>query len=178
MSYPLSKKYQSAGGPGVKNVAALLSTLALPDRDAVVSAFFDAFAFNVLVGGTDAHAKNYSLLLRGPRVALAPLYDVASYAPYLKTGEAVRSSMKVGRHWHVRDVTVEDWVAVGLSLGLEANDAVDRVERLRRGLPEAVLAAAEEAPVSFVEGARRVAAAVARQGHLKLPRLPREPRHN
>lgn len=173
MSYPPTKKYQSDGGPSVKNVASLLSTLALADRDAVRSAFFDAFAFNVLVGGTDAHAKNYSLLLRGPRVALAPLYDVASYAPYLKRGEAVRSSMKVGRTWLVRDVTVEDWVAVGLSLGLEATEAVDRVERLRTGLPEAVLAAAEAAPAPFVEDARRVATAVARQVHLRAPRLPR-----
>ncbi|MGC5585624.1 HipA domain-containing protein [Ornithinimicrobium sp. W1665] len=173
MSYPPSKKYQSDGGPGVKTVASLLSTLALADRDAVRSAFFDAFAFNVLVGGTDAHAKNYSLLLRGPRVALAPLYDVASYAPYLKRGEAVRSSMKVGRTWLVRDVTVEDWVAVGLCLGLEATEAVDRVERLRTGLPEAVLAAAEAAPAPFAEDARRVATAVTRQGHLRAPRLPR-----
>lgn len=173
MSYLPTKKYQSDGGPSVKNVASLLSTLALADRDAVRSAFFDAFAFNVLVGGTEAHAKNYSLLLRGPRVALAPLYDVASYAPYLKTGEAVRSSMKVGRTWLVRDVTVEDWVAVGLSLGLEATEAVDRVERLRTGLPEAVLAAAEAAPAPFVEDAHRVATAVARQTHLRAPHLPR-----
>ena len=178
MSYPPTKKYQSDGGPSVKNVASLLSTLALADRDAVRSAFFDAFAFNVLVGGTDAHAKNYSLLLRGPRVALAPLYDVASYAPYLKTGEAVRSSMKVGRTWLVRDVTVEDWVAVGLSLGLEATEAVDRVERLRTGLPEAVFAATEAAPAPFVQDARRVATAITRQTHLRAPRLPRASRNS
>jgi len=176
MSYPPSKKYQSDGGPSVMNVASLLSTLALPDRDAVRSAFFEALAFNVLVGGTDAHAKNYSLLLRGPRVAMAPLYDVASYAPYLTKGEAVRGSMKVGRNWQVRDVTVEDWVSVGLSLGLEAGEAVDRVEHLRKGLPEAVMAAAVSASTPFVKDARRVAAAVARQGHLKAPRLPRAPR--
>lgn len=47
--------------------------------------------------------------------------------------------MKVGRAWLVRDVIVKGWVAVGLSLGLEATEAVDRVERLRAGLPEAVL---------------------------------------
>lgn len=176
LSYPPSKKYQSDGGPSVKNVASLLSTLALPDRDVVRSAFFEALAFNVLVGGTDAHAKNYSLLLRGPRVAMAPLYDVASYAPYLEKGEAVRGSMKVGRNWPVRDVTVEDWVSVGFSLGLEAGEAVDRVERLRKSLPEAVMEAAAAAPTPFVKDARRVATAVARQGHLKAPRLPRAPR--
>lgn len=63
-------------------------------------------------------------------------------------------------------------VAVGLSSGLEATEAVDRVERPRTGLPGAVLAAAEAAPAPFAEDARRVATAVARQGHLRAPRLP------
>ena len=54
MSYPPSKKYQADGGPSVKECAALLGTLSLTDRDQVRTAFFEAFAFNVLVGGTDA----------------------------------------------------------------------------------------------------------------------------
>lgn len=173
MSYPPSKKYQADGGPSVKNVATLLGTLGLADREPVRRAFFDAFAFNVLVGGTDAHAKNYSLLLRGPRVALAPLYDAASYAPYLKAGEAVHSSMKVGRAWQVRDVTVEDWVAVANALEVPPDLALSRVEHLRTGLPDAVKEAADQAPAPFRKDARRVAAAVARQRHLNVPRLPR-----
>jgi serine/threonine-protein kinase HipA len=173
MSYPPAKKYQAEGGPSVKNVASLLSTLGLSDRDQVRGAFFGAFAFTVLVGGTDAHAKNYSLLLRGARVALAPLYDAASYAPYVRRGEAVRSSMKVGASWEVRDVTVEDWLDVASSLQLEPGSALEKVERLRKGLPDAMTAAADSAPSPFRKDAQQVAAAVARQGHLRTPRLPR-----
>lgn len=173
MSYRPEKKYQADGGPSVKNVAMLFSTLALPDRELVRSAFFDALAYNVLVGGTDAHAKNYSVLLRGPRVALAPLYDVASYAPYLKEGESPRSSMKVGKNWQVRDVTAQDWAQVGAALGLDPDEALERVERLRQGLPDALAAAAATAPGPFLKDAQRVAKAVARQGHLKAVRLPR-----
>jgi len=173
MSYRPEKKYQADGGPSVKNVAMLFSTLALPDRELVRSAFFDALAYNVLVGGTDAHPKNYSVLLRGPRVALAPLYDVASYAPYLKQGESLRSSMKVGMHWQVRDVTVEDWTQVGAALGLDQDEALKRVERFRQGLPDALADAAATAPGPFLKDAQRVAKAVARQGHLKAVRLTR-----
>ena len=173
MSYRPEKKYQADGGPSVKNVAMLFSTLALPDRELVRSAFFDALAYNVLVGGTDAHAKNYSVLLRGPRVALAPLYDVASYAPYLKEGESPRSSMKVGKNWQVRDVTAQDWAEVGAALGLDPDEALERVDRLRQGLPDALAAAAATAPGPFLKDAQRVAKAVARQGHLKAVRLPR-----
>ncbi len=170
MTYPPSKKYQTDGGPSVRNVSALLGTLTLVDREQVRTAFFEAFAFNVLVGNTDAHAKNYSLLLRGPRVALAPLYDAASYAPYVKAREPVRSSMKVGRTWQVRDVTREDWVGVATALGLPADDAFGRVEQLRTGLPDAVEEAADQAPGPFKEDARRVAASVAQQRHLHVPR--------
>jgi serine/threonine-protein kinase HipA len=151
----------------------LFSTLALPDRELVRSAFFDALAYNVLVGGTDAHAKNYSVLLRGPRVALAPLYDVASYASYLKQGESLRSSMKVGKNWQVRDVTAQDWTQVGAALGLDPDEALERVERFRQGLPDALADAAATAPGPFLKDAQRVAKTVARQGHLKEVRLPR-----
>lgn len=172
MSYHPFQKYQADGGPSVKNVAALLGTLGLADRGAVRTTFFDAFAFNVLVGGTDAHAKNYSLLLRGPRVAMAPLYDSASYAPYLRPSEVTKSSIKVGEHWEVRDVTVKDWVSVGAVLGLDDEEALARVEKLRTGLPDAVMHAADQAPPPFSKDAHRVAAAVARQKHLHVPRLP------
>lgn len=173
MSYPPSKKYHADGGPSVRNISALFATLALPDRDLVRSAFFDAVAFNVLVGGTDAHAKNYSVLLRGSRVALAPLYDVASYAPYLRKGEPARSSMKIGGSWHVRDMTGQDWSDVGTSLGLDPDDALARVEHLRKALPGAVAAAAAQAPEPFRKDAIRIADLVARQGHLRAPHLSR-----
>jgi serine/threonine-protein kinase HipA len=173
MTYPPSRKYQAEGGPSVNNVAALFGSLGLADRDPVRTAFFDAFAFNTLVGGTDAHAKNYSLLLRGPRVALAPLYDMASYAPYLKRGEVVHNSMKVGKAWQVRDVTDEDWVDVATALAMHPEQALHRVEKLRAGLAAAVNEAADQAPASFRKEAGQVATAVTKQGHLNVPRRPR-----
>ena len=160
-----SKKYQTDGGASVGNVAALLGTLALVDREQVRTAFFDAFAFNVLVGNTDAHAKNYSVLLRGPRVALAPLYDAASSAPYVKTGEAVRSSMKVGRAWQVRDVTAEDWVGVATALAAPRELALSRVEHLRTGLPDAVKQAADQAPAPATPRLSHETRDVLRQTH-------------
>ena len=78
----------------------------------------------------------------------------------------------MGRTWQVRDLAVQDWADVGTSLGLDPDDALSRVERLRVGLPEALAAAADEAPEPFAGGARRVADAIARQGHLKARHLP------
>jgi hypothetical protein len=40
--------------------------------------FADALIWNWLIAGTDAHAKNYSVLLAGNDIRLAPLYDMSS----------------------------------------------------------------------------------------------------
>ncbi|MBR3328775.1 MAG: HipA domain-containing protein [Atopobiaceae bacterium] len=54
--------------------------------------------FNYLMGASDAHAKNYSLLhLSANDTVLAPLYDVASGLPYDLTGNRpLRMEMSIG----------------------------------------------------------------------------------
>ena len=47
-----------------------------------VEMFCRALAYNWVIYGPDAHAKNYSLLLSGRVVRLAPLYDISSVTPY------------------------------------------------------------------------------------------------
>lgn len=64
----------------------------------------NAVAVNVLIGGTDAHAKDYSLVLVGPRTQMAPLYDVASAACYPQH-QRLSSPIKIGNYWQMLDVT-------------------------------------------------------------------------
>jgi serine/threonine-protein kinase HipA len=61
--------------------------------------FVSALFFNYLIGATDAHAKNYSIMhLSGESLFLAPLYDVASILPYEKTRRGPRvAAMPIGR---------------------------------------------------------------------------------
>ena len=142
----------------------------------VATSFFEQLAFNVLVGGTDAHAKNYSLLLRGSRVALAPLYDAASYAPYLGPGEGLRASMKIGASWEPRERTADDWIGAGAALGLGADEAHSRVERIRTGLIPALAEAAGQVPVEFRPSALSIVDAISKLRHLRQPTLPRAAR--
>jgi serine/threonine-protein kinase HipA len=70
-----------------------------PNTD--VDRFLDANAFNWLIGGTDAHAKNYSLLIgAGDEVRLSPLYDLSSQLPYPDLIEQ-RVAMKIGDHYDI-----------------------------------------------------------------------------
>jgi len=108
-------KYENQGGPGI----AAISTKVLPasidpvrDRQTFVA----ANVFNWIIGGTDAHAKNYSMLL-GPQgdARLAPLYDVSSILPHLGKGEIdarldqLKLSMKVGNLYSIEEIMPRDW---------------------------------------------------------------------
>src|SRR5438445_7401851 len=82
LAIPPTRKYQNEGGPGILDIVELLRTYSANSPEDV-STFLDAIAYNWLIAGTDAHGKNYALLIGAQaRVRLAPLYDVASVLPY------------------------------------------------------------------------------------------------
>jgi len=73
------RKYQSDGGPTVDDLVGVLGSAGSQRDD--IGHLLRAVAYNWLILCTDAHAKNYSLLLSGRQVRLAPLYDLASAPP-------------------------------------------------------------------------------------------------
>lgn len=154
-----SQKYQADGGPGVGEIADLFTRLGVADRQASAQRFFDAVAYNVLIGGTDAHAKNYSLLLLGGRAQLAPLYDLASAVGY-PSDRPLESSMKVGDHRVMRQISPSDWAKAGRRLGVGAEAALARVSDLCDALPSALDVAVESLPADTRDRTQRLAAQI------------------
>jgi serine/threonine-protein kinase HipA len=170
-------KYQSEGGPEVGSIADLLNRLPIQDRTINAERFFKGQAFNVLIGGTDAHAKNYSLILIGSRAQVAPLYDVASAAPYDQY-ERLSSAMTIGGHWKMLDIGDDDWTKVGRRLGIPGQQAVAWVAELRATLPDAFERAAASLPSHAHADANRMADRIVEHinGSWK-PDLDRNPAH-
>ena len=177
LSVPPSQKYQSDGGPGVAAIGALLSGLTVDDRLISSERFFKGLAFNVLIGGADAHAKNYSLLLVGPRTQVAPLYDVASAACY-DQHRRLTSPMRVGEHSRMLDVTERDWRAAARQLAIPGDQAMAWVADLRARLPVAFAAAVESLPDDVVDEASAMADRIIEhvQGVWR-PNLDRDPKN-
>ncbi len=134
-----ANKYQNHGGPGVKAIAQLLRTESSHAQEDLQT-FVDALAFNWLIGGTDAHAKNYSLLLgAGGRARLAPLYDIASALGYRRLDpKKMKHAMKIGSHYELKDITERDWRKVGAEMGLDADLVVARVDGIAQALPDTI----------------------------------------
>jgi serine/threonine-protein kinase HipA len=146
-----ARKYQNEGGPGPRELARLMRDV-MPPRiaDDAVWRFFDALAWNWLIAGTDAHAKNYSLLLVGGDVRLAPLYDVASALPYGTHERKLKFAMKIGGDYRVYPHQ-NTWRAAAQDLGVDADAAIDRVLTLAERAPEAFVEAAGAPAVAALD---------------------------
>ena len=99
-------------------------------------ALLDQVIFNILVANTDAHAKNYSLILPvGGGPSLAPLYDVSTvlcWPHIVKTyaqsidGKKRRPDTIAGRHWE----------ALAREVGYRPTDVKNRVQQIVDALVE------------------------------------------
>lgn len=146
-----ARKYQNDGGPGPRDIVALLRAAAsdaagkrgqeiqsAPDED--VATFLDALLFNWLIGGTDAHAKNYALLIGGGGlVRLAPFYDLASILAYPDIDPAkARVAMRIGGSYRLLAIGLPDWRLLARDLRWNEARLIDRLRAMARALPDAL----------------------------------------
>jgi serine/threonine-protein kinase HipA len=151
LSVPPARKYQSEGGPGVGDVSKLLREVMLPGiAEEATWRFADALIWNWLIAGTDAHAKNYSLLLAGYQVRLAPLYDIASALPYGAHERKLRFAMKIGGDYRVYPER-NTWPAAARETGLDGEALHARVIELARAAADAFADASKSADVTVLE---------------------------
>jgi serine/threonine-protein kinase HipA len=130
-------KYESDGGPGIAAIMKLLEQSSAPEDDR--RSFIRAIAFNFLILGTDAHAKNYSLLLGTGQVRLAPLYDVASFLPYLAGDgqplDRLRMPMRFGDRRHYAQLEPRHVERLSQALRFPIAEALDIFRDLATHLP-------------------------------------------
>ena len=145
LAVPPRNKYEADGGPGAPDITRLLIAEA-DDPDSDVGAFFDALALNWVIVGTDAHAKNYSLLIGPGSVRLAPLYDLISVLPYPHwlSYRRAKLSMRVDREYHVWKIRPRHWRGLADRCGLDPEPVLQRVRELVTAIPDAVARAAAE----------------------------------
>lgn len=129
-------KYQSHGGPGPAEIAGVLwKHSSQPQAD--VDALMRALVFNYLIGGTDAHAKNYSVLFGADgNVRLAPLYDISSALPYPGLQQRkIKMAMKIGSHYRWWDIRLQDWQSTAVSMNLDPSATLHMLATMAARLP-------------------------------------------
>ncbi len=167
LGYPPTHKYQSEGGPNMKDIFGLLRGADDPQADA--AAFFKSQILFWLIGATDGHAKNFSIFLKpGGRYSLTPFYDVLSAQPAVDAGQIAqnrfRLAMSAGtnRHYRLNEVTGRHFVQSGKSAGLGTGLMRAAINELMDRARDAPTVAREAMPVDFAEPVHEsIAAALA-----------------
>jgi serine/threonine-protein kinase HipA len=134
-------KYPEEGGPGLNDMVRLVCESG-SDAKENVRRMLAIWFFNYLVGAPDAHAKNYSCLLAGDRVVVAPMYDVASMLPYTDRPGAIKLAMGMmgeNRTGRISRRRIERFVAFNdlERFAIDADDVTNMLVEMATNLPGA-----------------------------------------
>lgn len=125
---PPGRKYERGTLSGLTLQAVLATGAPLPPKDAL--ALLDQVIFNILVANTDAHAKNYSLLLPiGAGPSLAPLYDVSTVLPWEHVNQYYAQNL-AGRRRRPDEMAARHWDRIARDMGYRPTDLRQRVQEL------------------------------------------------
>ena len=145
LGLPPTKKYQNEGGPGCAELGEAIRTHSgEPGDDA--RTFARAIMLNWILGGTDAHAKNFSMLIgAGGRARLAPLYDVASTLPYKFDPKRLKMATRIGGKYLLEEVHSRHWVKFAADLRLPSAEVLDIGRTMAETFPAAFAETVDEA---------------------------------
>lgn len=131
MGVPVEHKYAAstanAADPTFERIAGILTTYAVdPERE--LERLLEQVTVNVVVGNTDAHAKNYGILHPAEQIVeLSPMYDVV---PAAAINPAERQmGMRVGGVLRLDRVDPSHVIDEGRAWGVRERRARDIVER-------------------------------------------------
>jgi serine/threonine-protein kinase HipA len=131
LSIPPTRKYQSDGGPGMREILELLKGSDRPIED--IATFLRANIVFWLIGATDGHAKNFSVFLGpGGRFSMTPLYDVLTAQPSLDANQIRRNKFKLAmsvgtnRHYAIAEIMPRHFMQTAGDSGV-ANSLVQAI---------------------------------------------------
>jgi serine/threonine-protein kinase HipA len=125
---PPSAKYESnqTGIPGATLSDIDMTRRHMPPTDIV--RLLDMVVFNVLACNTDAHAKNYSVIIRGCGLSLAPMYDVMCGEVWENVSKKL--AHKIAGKNRGEHLKRRDWLLFARECGLNPRQVLERVSTL------------------------------------------------
>jgi serine/threonine-protein kinase HipA len=168
-----SAKYESnqtgVPGPTLKNMFEV-ARRHMPATDIV--RLLDMVVVNILTCNTDAHAKNYSIMIRGTGASLAPMYDIMCGEIWENVTKNL--AQKIAGRNRGDDLQGRHWRRFARECGLNPKQVIDRVGALAKSaVAEAEAAASDVAAMPagghvILDQTRR---AVERRAHALLAQL-------
>ena len=163
LGIPAAKKYE---GPGDGYLRRMFELLRRHSADPITDMLklWDMVVFDFLIGNTDAHVKNFSLLYSPDmrRIRLAPAYDIVSTAVY---SESTRDlSLALGGEYSLDKITEKDFLIAASDAGLGGKMALNRLNQMRRIFRPALEEATEELYRAGYANVRKTAQTILERG--------------
>ncbi|MBW7861526.1 MAG: type II toxin-antitoxin system HipA family toxin [Rhodocyclaceae bacterium] len=135
LGLPPSAKYQHNQTHGPKgSFAAMMDRLRATGGAGDVFRLWDTMVFNILCCNTDAHLKNYSILIRGDGIELAPIYDVMCARVWAGITENLALNVADKRRGDY--IEGHHWVREAEKCGLAPRAALEHVKTLAQAIQE------------------------------------------
>ncbi|MDR0851857.1 MAG: HipA domain-containing protein [Clostridiales Family XIII bacterium] len=135
------QKYESEKGPTAADIVGLLDKHSLNvDRESNIKDFISGLFFQYFMGAPDGHAKNYSVLLDGQRVRLAPLYDISSTFDIdnkTVTGGVFRLAQNIGGCKDFGDLHYSNIIKFAKRADVDADFVLEIAKRIATDIPDA-----------------------------------------
>ncbi|WP_136621478.1 MULTISPECIES: HipA domain-containing protein [Mesorhizobium] len=128
LGLPAALKYERRGTPGRRFDAPAIRRVleATADPAGEKDIFIKATLFDLMIGNTDGHAKNFALLHdRGGRVRMAPRYDLLPTR--LDANLTEELAFRIGAADRLAAITADDFAAFLQALGIESAAARKRI---------------------------------------------------
>lgn len=143
MGIPSDQKYETAGKAYLKSAFGILRDYsAYPIEDGL--RLWDLCIFNYLIGNTDNHIKNLSLLYSEDlkTLRLAPAYDMISTITYEESSDQM--AISIGGEFDIRKIMRDSFEQEAENIGLGRKIAMSRFDIMSSRFEEALFSAKEE----------------------------------
>ncbi len=154
LSIPPTRKYQSDGGPSLKDILTLLQGADDPQVDQMT--VLKAQILFWLISATDGHAKNFSVFL-GPdgTYRLTPLYDILTAQPSLAAGQIERKQMRLAmsvgtnNHYRIEEIHGRHFLQMADKVGISKTMVNDALAQMHNAVGVAIEKVEDDLPADF-----------------------------
>lgn len=85
--------------------------------------------FNYIIGNTDAHGKNFSILYQHQGMTLAPCYDLLCTMVYSSNGKD-KMAMKIGGEYQHQMIQKKHWEKLAMQIGFKPKFLFQQIKKL------------------------------------------------
>lgn len=161
-----SAKYEPSGANYMKDMFDLIRRYSSePIQDQLK--LWDMIIFNFLIGNTDAHVKNFSLLhsFNPKTVRLAPAYDLISTTSYKSSTRDM--SFHIGGKISIDEINRSIFAGAAKEVGIGLRMAIQRFDTIAQEFEQALRQSAEELSQAGYSEAYRIAEEVMKTGGIR-----------